>query len=86
MLDGAAIRYELQRDLFAWHALRTGTWDRGTSIRDVLGREPLPLDPRAEAARRAAALAPVSEKAARAQAMLAAAATQRSKLPPKVAQ
>ena len=82
MLDGAALRYELMRDLAGWHALRTGAFDKGTSLRDVLGREPLPLDPRAELKRRAAALAPISEKAARARAMIAAAAVQRSKLPP----
>jgi len=82
MLDGAAIRYELQRDLFAWHALRTGAFDRGTSLRDVLGREPLPLDPRAEQARRAAAMTPRTEKAARATAMIAAATAERSKRPP----
>lgn len=50
-IDGAAWRVGIAYDLAAWHALQVGAKREGrVSVRDVLGRAPLPLDPRRQVA------------------------------------
>jgi len=77
MLHGAITRYELSRDLLAWHALRSTDYKAGTTLRDILGRAPLDLDPRAADAERRRRLRPPSEDAQRAYAMIQAATAAR---------
>jgi len=46
MIAGYARRRDHEKDLLAWHALRTTEYKEGTLPAALLGREPLPLDPR----------------------------------------
>jgi len=70
MLHGAMMRYELERDLFGWHAWRTAEYKPGTRLTDILGREPIALDPRAEIERKRRAARPPSPRALRTMAAL----------------
>lgn len=46
MIAGEVVRHERTRDLLMHHALLTGQWAKPPSLRDLLGRDPLPVDPR----------------------------------------
>lgn len=52
MMAGYALRRAHERDLLAWHAVytmqATGNYEKGNlpTLRDLLGRDPLPVDPR----------------------------------------